>query len=81
MAIQQTLSQLILAVGIDSRCDENFVTGDAVNCVAPPINLGVNIFDDNAPAAMLGFQGHPQLRNSLSHFLADQEEQRRTWKL
>ena len=51
--------QLILAVGIDSRSDGNLVTGDAVNRVASPINLRVYIFDNNAPATMLGFQGHP----------------------
>jgi hypothetical protein len=59
MAMEQTRSQLVLAVGIDSRRDENLVTGDAVNRVPSPIDLRVYIFDDNTPATMLGFHGHP----------------------
>jgi hypothetical protein len=57
--IEQARSQLVFAVGIDSRRDDNLVTGDAANGVAPPVDLGVYIFDDYTSATMLGFHGHP----------------------
>jgi hypothetical protein len=59
MAVKQAGCQFVFAVSKDRGSYDDFVAGNTMNGVAPPINLGARVFDDYAPETMLGIHGHP----------------------
>jgi hypothetical protein len=66
MPIEQPRSQFILAISENSCRHNDVVANNAMKRVAPPIDLGEYVLNDNAPATMLGLHGllNPQSRES-----------------